>query len=377
MNFKVNLLGGVEILHDGKHLEDTLSAKSVAILTMLVATYPNKLTRTKLSDTLWAESFESSSYNLRYNLWNIKKALPIDEDGEELIITNKEYCYINPKYKFECDLYSFRNVEKTTMTEKSTEELENMRNSFKGDFLEDFYIKDAGEYYEWILLNRVHYQKLYLECLKQLAKRYYQRRHHQDVLEVLEDVLKVSPYDEDSHYQLMEAYVKLGESSKAIAQYKKCDAILRSELNIGPEQKLKDLYLMLISQRKVIDSDNNEEFYLIEVNKQPTRGIEYYGISELLQGLKPFIIKYENLEGISCYKETLGYIDPYFGKPSTSLLDISLLVAFSEIIKIIWDKKTLAIKVYNKDKLDHKSKIAFDYLDSHLKTEKISISYEK
>lgn len=69
----VNLLGNAGIYYRGEDITTRLSSKSVAIIMYLVENYNKKITREKISDLLWAEKYENSGYNLRYNLWNIKK----------------------------------------------------------------------------------------------------------------------------------------------------------------------------------------------------------------------------------------------------------------------------------------------------------------
>ena len=235
----VNLLGNAGIYYRGEDITTRLSSKSVAIIMYLVENYNKKITREKISDLLWAEKYENSGYSLRYNLWNIKKVIPGDEEGRSLILPNKEYCYINPEYRFNSDVIRIKKLEEKPLSSMSLEELREMKSAFRGDFLEQLHIKDAEELYEWILSNRVRYQKLHASCLNQIYLNLKDTHMHEEKVEILEEILLQNPYDEESHYNLMTEYIKLGERHMAISQYKKCDQILRAELNIALRRSLR------------------------------------------------------------------------------------------------------------------------------------------
>lgn len=79
----IQLFGSAELLVDGVPVTTKLSAKSLAILCFLVCHEQRRASREKLASMLWSESYETATYNLRYNLWNIKKVIPPDENGAE------------------------------------------------------------------------------------------------------------------------------------------------------------------------------------------------------------------------------------------------------------------------------------------------------
>ena len=72
----IQLFGSAELLVDGVPVTTKLSAKSLAILCFLVCHEQRRASREKLASMLWSESYETATYNLRYNLWNIKNVNP-------------------------------------------------------------------------------------------------------------------------------------------------------------------------------------------------------------------------------------------------------------------------------------------------------------
>lgn len=370
----INLFGNVGIYFENEDITTKLSSKSVAIIMFLVANYNKKITREKISDLLWSEKYDNAGYNLRYNLWSIKKIIPKDANGNELIISNKEYCYINPEYKFEADIIKVNKLEEKAVQLFSIEDLKHIKNEFKGEFLEQMHIKDSEEFYEWILVNRVKYQKLYISCLNQMYSLLKNTDLHEQKIEILDEILTCNPYDEECHYNLMLEYTRLGERHKAISQYKKCDSILRAELNIGAKTKLKELYIKLINDEIDFENQNNEVREL-ELNKYSNRNIEYLCISQLIEQIGN-LDKELNLKLISKnIMQVFSSIAFMEHEASGELLqiqvnDIKLYMTLRSVLKKLNEKLKIRISIYNREKMDAKSKLFFEYFigsEEHLK----------
>lgn len=61
----------------------------------------------------------------------------------------------------------------------------------------------------------------------------------------MEMMLQLDPYDEDAYYQLMTAYVGLGEPAWARQSYKRYEQLVREELGARPGARLAELYRSL------------------------------------------------------------------------------------------------------------------------------------
>jgi len=98
-------LGKSRLEYDGKKFEDQFGNKVIALICLLVLNEKRYLSREKIEGYLWPESNEEAAkYNLRYNLWLLKKILMPDDNGEQFLKIDKEYCSINVKYSFNCDI---------------------------------------------------------------------------------------------------------------------------------------------------------------------------------------------------------------------------------------------------------------------------------
>lgn len=76
---EIKLLGELQLSLNGEDLTSSISSKCAALIALLMAHKNHRMSREELLGYLWPESSEDAAkYNLRYNLWQLKKAL-----GEE------------------------------------------------------------------------------------------------------------------------------------------------------------------------------------------------------------------------------------------------------------------------------------------------------
>lgn len=360
----IKLMGSFSINHGKEELLSKLSSKSAAIIAILICNDNNKMARDKLSSTLWADSFETSNYNLRYNLWNIKKVIPSDESGNEFIVSTKEYCFINPKYIFECDLKVLEDMDAQETDKENLKTIDKLiyaREHIKGDFLDQFYIKDSDDFNEWVLFQRARYQKKYIQSLNSLLDYYTNEGIYEKAIEILEDILRVNPYEEEASFRLMKLHIEKNERHLAIIQYRKCYNTLRQELNISPQKKIRDLYMTLVDSEAESDKTRKENV-VIRINEYADPGCEYILMSELSERLLE--ISKRNQIGGACKRywmdiseiqpRVLDYIEMDY--KITTIKDIRLYNSLKNILSYLSNEKNIQILVANHEKIDCKSR---------------------
>jgi len=167
----------------------------------------------------WPESYETANYNLRYNLWTIKKMIP-NKENQEFLISDNKYCYINPSYKFNSDVTL---LDKVSPIDKNDDikTLEIVKKLFRGEFMEDFYFKECDDFNDWIFSQRSIFQNMHIQTLNALLNQYLKLEDYQASKNILEEILSINPYDEESQYRLMNLLINNNESSLAIIQLKK------------------------------------------------------------------------------------------------------------------------------------------------------------
>ena len=241
----INMLGKVNITLDGENIDDKLSTKLVALICLLVLNRDRDVSKEKLAAYLWPDSDEDAAkYNLRYNLWMIRKHIPADAHKQHLVVSGKDYCRLNKSYGLYCDKLLLDQFH--ARQQKSAEDLLRLKELFKGDFLEGLYLKNCSEFNEIILFERVVCQSKQVEILKELLDVYEGMENYEEELPILSEVVAIEPYNEDFAYRTIELQVKLGNRAAAINYYKKFEAVLRRNLNISPNDELKRLYGSLL-----------------------------------------------------------------------------------------------------------------------------------
>lgn len=241
----IQMFGPVSYTVAGKPVTTKLSAKSLAILGFLMCSGQHRASREKLAAMLWSESYDTAAYNLRYNLWNIKKVIPADENGEEFLLASKDACYINPKYQFASDLFRLEMLLAVPVEQISREQLSEMKFILERELMEEFYIRDSSDFNDWLLFERTRYQKLSQQTLERLLARYTSERDLDGVRKTLEDLLRISPYEEEYYCRMMQLCMECGNRPAAIQYYQRCENLLRKDLNLLPSKRLRELYLGL------------------------------------------------------------------------------------------------------------------------------------
>lgn len=379
---KIRMLGDIEITHGNSSLLPKLSSKSIAIIALLLGHANHKMTRERIASMLWADSFETANYNLRYNLWNLKKVIPQDK-GEDFIISTKEACGINPAYRFSSDVTRLERVDAAAMERMDTASLRQVKAQLQGEFMDQFYIRDSEAFNDWTLFERAKYQKLYVQCLNILLTRYTEEESLDLTVEILEEMLLVNPYDEETHYRLMEAYVRKGSRYLAILQYKKCNALLREELNIVPQQKIKELYASIIdadreAREKAAGSERKKAVVLI-LNEYADPELPYLAMSQLLDRITGTLDKV-SLEAVpQRYWKDVCAIYPdaqvYAGGEASEcdIRDIRLFQSLRGILGALRGSVQLEIQIKNCEQLDPCSRRFFALTENTLK---IQIQYQ-
>ncbi len=237
----INMLGQVNISYNGVSIADRLSTKLVAMICLLVLNSDREMSRERLSAYLWPDSDEEAArYNMRYNLWKVKKLIPSDAKGQSFILVSKDSCRINQQYKFQCDKLCIDSYD--SHGQKSIEKLLQLKELFKGDFLEGFYLKNCNEFNEIILFERVVCQTKHIEIMKQLAQLYEEEDRSEEELQILHEMTAMEPYNENFACRILSIYKKTGNRAAAINYYREFESKLRRELNIAPNNDLKILY---------------------------------------------------------------------------------------------------------------------------------------
>lgn len=375
----INLLGKIEFKYDEKNLEHKLSNKGIALISILMLERKKRFSRDKLVSYLWADSDEEAArYNLRYNLWNIRKIIPADEAGNELIISNKDFCSINEDYDMESDMLQLMKFE-SSKAEKSLDELIAYKKLFRGDFLEGVYLKNCDEFNERIIFERILFHNKYVELLNAISDKYIDFSRFRECIDIVNEWAGIEPYNEKIIQKQIAVYTRMGKRSDAVNCYKKFEAALRSNLSISPSSDLKREYNELINKLHEKPEDEIEKEGIIkkqsiEVEVQCISGIDYFCISDIIRKL---ILKCDRryIFGLcKCYLDDLNFIQLEIGLGYeklyndkcalfTTIPDVRILDAFVKFMKYASDVYTIKLTIANPADMDSISSNILNYIE--------------
>ncbi len=284
----INMLGKINISIDGENIVDKLNNKLIALICLLVMNRNRDMSKGKIASILWPDSDgDAGRYNLRYNLWLMNKLIPPDSQGAGFIIAGKDSCRINEGYLFVCDKCLLDRF--CVSMNPTVEQLAELKEQFKGDFLEGLYLKNCNEFNELVLFERVVCQNRQVEILKELVSAYERENRLKEGLQVLSEMMAVEPYNEACAHRLMDFYSRLGNRTAAIHYYKQFERSLRGNLGISPNDELKALYAGLIQSpcgRKQEDREGHHgKKRKIVIEGNGIKELDYYWISDVLTKL--------------------------------------------------------------------------------------------
>lgn len=266
-------LGGLVIRFSGVDLSTKISSKAIALLCYLVVN-PTLNNRDKLADLLWNnDDLELSRYNLRYTVWLIRRVFKEDFQAAEIISTEKNGYKISGDIEIYCDCNEFKLLyDQYSNNDNNIMYLEKLRELYKGDFLDGFNIKNCYKFDDWLFFEREKIQKIYFISMESLAAMYKELNKHQNAITIYREILMLNPFLEEIHLELIKVYIAIGDRNSAITQYERCVAILRDELNVVPNEKIRNLYKEVLQTK----SNSNQTFNNSIVSSDKSKTIKYF-----------------------------------------------------------------------------------------------------
>ena len=310
---EIYILGNLKIIWNNNNILEKISNKATGLLCYLAVNKGKKFSRDKLATYFWDSSnIDSARYNLRYNLWALRKVIKHDENGEAIILSKKETCMINPKASFYLDIFEMNDIlshiDEENLHNYKTE-LEKVKDIYMGEFLEEFYLKKCMEFNDWIFYERERFQRKYIDVLYKLTYLYESNSEYNKEINLLEEMIMSNPLKEELYVQLIKVYMKLGDRNAALNQYERCCTILREELNIGPMESTKKLYDKIKESNTEFNKFNTLEKKSVDYKTDTNLKIFLYS-KDRFRGVKKDLSKEKIIVNNPCYP--LNNVDYYW-----------------------------------------------------------------
>lgn len=239
MTLEILLLGQPQLRLNGQLITQINANKALALLYYL-ATTQRPHSRQWLAGLLWSElPEESARRNLRVELNRLRNVF------HDYVIGERESLYFNQQLPFQLDLACFEAVLQTP--EAPAERLRTAIDLYRGDFLEDFHVREAALFEEWQLSEQERLRQALQQLTTRLVNLDMQNKNYASAIEYANRLLLRSPWYEEAHQQLMQLYALTGQRSMALAQYERCCQALEEEYGVPPSDETNDLYDRILS----------------------------------------------------------------------------------------------------------------------------------
>lgn len=367
-------------------MHDPFGAKAYALICLLVLNENKYLSREKIIGYLWPDSTDDAArYNLRYNLWLVKKSIQRDRNGHGFLHVDKECCSINQEYEFVSDILEIINF---LPSESDTiESILRLKEMFQGDFLEGCYFNKCDELNEWIIFERINFEKRKVKVLKRLAELYEKSEAYEACLETINEVLEIEPYDETVVSKILDIYMACGKRAAAITYYNKFSNQLAGSLGIVPSSELRDKYNDLRTkmcdkqerielEKSIAVKDSNLALQtgqtFIEFTTHTIKDIPYFWMSSVIDKIVQTVeweilqhLKYLELVSLATIQLDILEIDTAFDKIQLyeqEIKEVAIVNAFIKLLILVCETHQLTIHIKDQHNLDQPSASVLNHI---------------
>jgi len=238
---EIRLFGAIEIRHQGTQLTDFRSQKALALLAYLICS-ERPVTREQLAGLAWPDTEQSQALGLlRRTLHDLTSKLPA------CLVVDRHTVHFQPVIGATIDVHTFaRQAAQADPTAWAAAVA-----LYRAPFLEGIYLDNAPELENWLLYERERWQGAVVNLLNRLVTYHTAQAAYGDALTYAQKLLRIEPWSEETHRQVMLLQARLGQTSAALAQYERCRQLLCAELAVEPAQETERLRARLaaIAQR--------------------------------------------------------------------------------------------------------------------------------
>lgn len=235
----ITFMGGPRFLLDGADVSDQISSKAAAIIALVLMKETRQMRRSDIISYLWSESSDDAAkYNLRFNLWQIKKTL-VQADGESLLLVSKDVIKVNPNFSFLCDISE---IEQAALEEiNSIAELKHLLSLFRGDFFENCSLHNCESFLEYIIQRRYYLENRKLVVYHRLIRLTYENALDDDCLQYMSACEEIDPYNEDIAKIRLEILIRRSAWRDAVQYYQMFYSRLLRDVGAEPSPELQEL----------------------------------------------------------------------------------------------------------------------------------------
>ena len=325
---EIKFLGEIRFLKDGKDVTEGISSKCALMIAILLSQKGKKMSRQELMGLFWPESSEKAArYNLRYNLWQLKKTL--NDEKEPFLLVSKNSCQINERYAYRCDYLAAAQTNVGRLPDQKS--MEGLLESLEGDFFEGLFFEGCEDLDEFIMMQRYSLENTKRTLLKRLVRDLWERKEWDACLRILGENEKDDPYDEENAIIRIKILMEQDKLREAREFYRRFCIRLFSDISMEPGESLRT-----IGQELHVQNMPQPETF--SINCRGIKRIELYGVASFLAELLnqenfrlDSYLSRDEVEELACIQRRMGKMSAQV--PSIARLTDDFLELIDRMIK--------------------------------------------
>lgn len=232
---RIHLMGGFRVEVGSHSISDTAwrLSKAKAIVKLLALNPSYRLHRDQVLEVLWPHlAPDAAANNLHQTLHAARQAFSrfvAPRRTDAFLSLRGQILNLGPLESLWVDVEAFKSALAATRASPSIEAYQQAFRLYAGDLLpEDRYEDWTGHHRD--ALSR-SLRSLYLG----LADLHEEAGRLAAAINVLEEVLRQEPADEDAHVRLMRLFVLTGQTDRGVRQYQRMQEVIPRELEAEPQ----------------------------------------------------------------------------------------------------------------------------------------------
>lgn len=341
---EIRFLDDDKLILDGKVLDAKVSSKTLAIIAMLILEKSHRLSKREIINALWPESSEEAAkYNLRFNLWQLKKIFE-SSGGSEFLVSDRAALSISDECEYFCDVEKI--LECIPENLEDADELKKLMDLFKNDFFGNEYFTDCNEFNDMVIMKRYSLENMHLRILKRFIELGEEGRTPEEILKAAEDALGIDPYDEKLATAKMKALIKMGLRREVAGFYHIFRMKFLADVGREPSSEL-----MTIAEKLPDEGTAGEKRLNLRIFSM--KEVKFFWMSEMLraleEGKKPGIRRYLSEE----MRDVLACVSAKLGTAGREYSNAKIMDTFCELMdRLVKDGYSISICDLNPKKAD-------------------------
>jgi len=248
----ITLFGSLQITFDDKPIGGIAADKVRGLLVFLAVEADRPHRRDFLAEMFWPNRPRGAARkNLKQAIANLRKVLGDRETTTPFLLISRDEIQFNLESPHRIDVNEFSELldacanhshQKGGGFEACQDLMKQASELYQGEFLAEFSLPDGQSFEEWVLINREVFQQRAARAYQELISLFEEQNELKEARKYARRLVRLTPWNEESHRILMRLLARSGKRSAALKQYQVCRRITADEFGVEPSKATMDLY---------------------------------------------------------------------------------------------------------------------------------------